>query len=125
MKAQYGAEAGTSEEAKKKLEPQDRYYIIWVAGLPAYLQPRDEVAKKALLTATTLTIKDKPPITAVEVQYPPAGRGRTADAHFLFPKMTPITEADKEVEFATKFGKTGVKAKFTLKAMMVNGKLGL
>ena len=32
---------------------------------------------------------------------------------------------DKEVEFATMFGKTAVKAKFNLKNMAINGKLGL
>jgi hypothetical protein len=106
------------------------YYLIWVANLPGNLRPRDNDAKKALLSVTTLTVKGKDPVAAVEVQYPPpaqGGRGvrNTADAHFVFPRTLAITPEDKEVEFATKFGKTAVKTKFNLKNMEINGKLGL
>jgi hypothetical protein len=82
-----------------------------------------------LLALTTLTVKGKDPIVATDVIFPPpdAGRGAraAADAHFLFPRKVAFSADDKEVEFETKFGKTVVKTKFTLKNMVVNGKLEL
>jgi hypothetical protein len=146
VKAKYGAEAATNAEAQKQLQPDEMFYVIWVAGLPGNQRPRDDAAKQTILQATTLSAKDKT-IMASDVIFPapPAaagarggggrgggrgggGRGgfaATTDAHFLFPRKTPFTADDKEVEFATKFGKKVVKTKFTLKAMVVNGKLGL
>jgi len=122
VKAQYGAEAGTSPEAQKRLQPEEMYYVIWVSGLPPNLRPRDDDSKKALLMVTTLGAKEKE-IPASDVQF--SGQGRNIEFYFLFPRMTAFTPDDKEVEFATKFGKTSVKAKFNLKNMVVNGKLGL
>jgi hypothetical protein len=128
-KAKYGAEAGTSADAKKMLEPDDKYYVIWVSGLPGSARPRDEEAKKELLSHTTLAAKDKDAIVAEDVVFPAPQQGgfgpRPTDAHFLFPRKTAFTPADKEVEFATRFGKAKVQAKFALKNMVVNGKLGL
>ena len=66
------------------------------------------------------------PIVAEDVVYVEGdGGSRTADTHFLFPRKAPLTADDKEVEFATKFGKSAVKTKFNLKNMVVNGKLEL
>lgn len=123
VKAKYGAEAATNADAQKQLQPQDEYYVIWVAGLPGNVRPRDEDAKKALLAVTTLSAKDKDAITATDVVF--NAPARTADAHFLFPRKAAFSADDKEVDFATKFGKNAVKTKFNLKAMVVNGKLGL
>ena len=47
------------------------------------------------------------------------------EARFLFQRDFVLTADDKEVEFATIFGKAAVKAKFNLKNMAINGKLGL
>jgi hypothetical protein len=128
VKKQFGAEAATNPEAQKKLQPQADLYVIWVSGLPGGVRPRDDEAKKALLKLTTLSAKDKDSIVAADVIFPAAAQGRgarTTDAHFLFPRKVAFSADDKEVEFATRFGKNVVKTKFTLKAMMVNGKLGL
>ena len=126
VRAQYGAEAGSSPEAKKRLEEQQMFYIIWIGGLPRSVEPRTEDAKKSLLAETTLTVKGKEPVVAADVVFPAPGSGsRNSDAHFLFPRKAAFSLDDKEVDFATKFGKTSVKAKFTLKNMVVNGKLGL
>ncbi len=126
VKAKYGAEAATNAEAQKQLEPLE-YYVIWIAGLPGGVRPRDDDAKKALLAVTTLSAKDKDAIVATEVVFDPQNgkEARTTGAHFLFPRKVAFSADDKEVDFATKFGKTAVKTKFTLKAMVVNGKLGL
>ena len=45
------------------------------------------------------------------------------EALFLFPRDFVLTTDNKEVEFATSFGKTAVKAKFNLKNMAINGRL--
>lgn len=128
-KAKYGSEAGTSADAKKMLEPDDKFYVIWVSGLPGSSRPTDEESKKELLAHTTLAAKDKDAIVAEDVVFPPPeGRGlgpRVTDAHFLFPRKLAFAPEDKEVEFATKFGKTKIQTKFDLKKMVVNGKLGL
>lgn len=125
-KAKYGAEAGTSADAKKMLEPDPMFYVIWVAGLPLAARPRDPETKKELLAHTTLAAKDKDAIVAEDVVFPEPKPGqRTTDAHFLFPRKLTFAPEDKEVEFATRFGKSKVQAKFTLKNMVVNGKLGL
>jgi hypothetical protein len=122
-KSKYGAEAGTSPDAKKMLEPEPKYYVIWVAGLPANLRPRDAAAKEEMMKQSTLNPKDKNSTAAVDIQF--GGQGRATDFFFLFPKTMALTTDDKEVEFATKFGKTVVKTKFRLKDMEINGKLDL
>ena len=125
VKAQYGDKAGSSPEAQKRLEPNAEYYIIAVGNLPASQKLRDAEVRKALLGMTTLTVNGKDhPIAAKDVVYVEAGDG-TIEARFLFPRDFVLTADDKEVEFATMFGKAAVKAKFNLKNMAINGKLGL
>jgi hypothetical protein len=122
-KAKYKEEAGTSPDAKKMLEPEPKYYVIWVNNLPANLRPKDDAAKQEMLKQSTLSPKDKNATAAADIQY--AGQGRSTDFFFLFPKTMALTTDDKEVDFATKFGKTVIKAKFKLKDMEINGKLDL
>jgi hypothetical protein len=125
VKAQYGDKAGSSPEAQKRLEPNGAYYIIAVGNLPVSQKPRDAEARKALLGMTTLTANGKDhPIAAKDVVTVEAGEG-TIEVRFLFPRDFVLTADDKEVEFATMFGKAAVKAKFNLKSMVINGKLGL
>jgi hypothetical protein len=125
VKAQYGDRAGSSPEAQKRLEPNAAYYIIAVGNLPASQKLRDADARRALLTMTTLTANGKDhPIEAKDVVYVEATDG-TIEARFLFPRDFVLTADDKEVEFATMFGKAAVKAKFNLNNMAINSKLGL
>jgi len=122
---QYGDKAGTSPEAQKRLEPNAAYYIVAVGNLPVSQKPRDAEVRKALLGMTTLTVNGKDhPIAAKDVVTVEAGEGMI-EARFLFPPDFVLTADDKEVEFATMFGKAAVKAKFNLKNMAINGKLGL
>ena len=125
VKLQYGDKAGSSPEAKKRLEPSAEYYIIAVGNLPVSQKPRDAGVRKTLLGMTTLTVNGKDhPIAAKDVVYVEAGEGMI-EARFLFPRDFVLTAEDKEVEFATMLGKAAVKAKFNLKNMAMNGKLGL
>ena len=125
VKLQYGDKAGSSPEAQKRLEPDAAYYIIAVGNLPVSQKPRDAEARKALLGMTILTVNSKNhPVAAKDVVTVDAGGG-TMEARFLFPRDLVLTAGDKEVEFATMFGKAAVKAKFNLKDMAIQGKLGL
>jgi len=123
VKRQYGAEAGTSPEAKAKLEHVDQVYVLTMLGMPGFTLPAAQGDQKAaLLDLTTVTVSGKPPLKAVDVQVSPAGRG-SGNVSFLFPKTTTFTADDKEMEFFTKFDKTTIKKKFKLKDMVFNGKV--
>jgi hypothetical protein len=125
VKLQYGDQAGTSAEAQKRLEPDAAYYVVAVGGLPVSQKPRDAEARKVLLGVTTLAVNGRDhPIGAKDVVTVEAGVGMI-EARFLFPRDFVIAAGDREVEFATMFGKTAVKAKFNLKNMAIKGNLGL
>ncbi len=124
MKAKYGAEAGTSPDGKQFIERQEQFYVIGVSGLPNYMRAANDQAKQALMKISTLSVKDKEPIPAAEIQFD-MPRGTNVDAYFLFPRTKAFTLDDKEVEFATKFGSASVKTKFRFKDMAINGKLDL
>lgn len=120
----YGRERAASDEAKQFLGQEVPGYVVAVIGLPAQMarMPQDRLAEVAK-TSTALKLKDKDPIGATGVQAKP--REKFADIYFQFPKTSPITLEDKEVEFVTKIGRTEIKRKFKLKDMMVGDKLAL
>lgn len=128
VKVEYREKAGSSPEAKKRLEADSGHYIIAVACLPAGQQPRDDDERSTMLRQTTLTIPGKDhPILATAMVFV-AGAGDQAglgEARFLFPRDFTLTVDDKEAGFATKFGKAAVKAKFDLRRMVLDGRLGL
>jgi len=122
IKRQYGTEAGTSPEAKAKLDRVEQVYVLTMIGMPGFtLAAAQGDRKAALLDATMISVPGKPPVKAVDVQVS-GGRGN-GNVSFLFPKTTAFTVEDKEMEFATKFDKTAVKHKFKLKDMVFNGKV--
>ena len=121
-KRRFGAEAGTSPDAKAILDRVDQVYVLTLIGMPGYaLGAAQGDRKAALLESTTLTAFGKPPLKAADVQVN-GGRG-TATVSFLFPKTTTFTAEDKDMEFVSKFGVTSVKHKFKLKDMVFNGKV--
>ncbi len=123
VKRQYGAEAGTSPEAKTKLDRVEQVYVLTLLGMPGYTLTAAQGDRKAgLLDLTELTATGKPPLKPIDVQVSGGGRG-AANMSFVFPKTTAFTIEDKEVEFYTKFDKTPIKHKFKLKDMVFNGKL--
>lgn len=120
-KHQFGAEAATSPDAKKMLQPQTMVYVIWIDGIPGNLRPQGS-AKEEVVKATTLGNKEKM-LTANDLQF--SGQGRNIEFYYVFPRDKMFTPEDKEIEFVTKIGKTAIKAKFKLKDMEVDGKLDL
>jgi hypothetical protein len=123
VKAKYGAEAGTSPEAQKLLAREEQYYVLSVSGLPAYLLPKDEQAKQAMAAASTLNVKNKDAVAAADVEF--QKDGGNVDAYFLFPRKSPFSLEDKEIEFVSKLGPVTLKHKFKLKDMVFKGKLEL
>ena len=122
MKRKFGSEAGNSPDAKSFIERKDEVYALTLAGVPGNLaRVAQGENKAALLALTTLEVKGKEPIKAIDVQV--AVSGRAANLSFLFPRTTTFTAEDKELDFATKFDKTVVKHKFKLKDMVFNGKV--
>ena len=122
VKRQYGAEAGTSPEAKAKLERPDQFYVLTLGGMPgSMLGAAQGDRKAALLDTAMITVNGKPPLKAVDVQAT-GGRG-PATVSFLFPRTTTFTVEDKEMEFSSKFDKVVIKKKFKLKDMVFNGKV--
>lgn len=122
-KAKFGAEAGTSADAKKMIEEEQNFYAIMVTGLPARAIRANDKMKESLLKGTELIVKGKDPIQASDVQK--GGNEQTTMLLFLFPKTTPLTVEDKDVEFSTRLGPIVIRQKFHLKDMVFNGKLDL
>ena len=120
MKRQYGAEVGTSADAKKSLERVEQSYVLYVATTPAAARGLAR-AKDALMAATALNIKGKEAIHPQDIQF---GENPAAtEVYMVFPRTTAIGVDDKEVEFVTRLGGMNVKYKFKLKDMVYNGKL--
>jgi hypothetical protein len=122
-KEKFGKEAGTSPEAKKLIEEDQKYYAILLTGLPGRAIGNGEKLKAMLLKTSSLSVKGKDPIAPSDVQ---AGTSEQKTlVLFLFPKTTAFDLDDKDVEFSTQLGPLNVKQKFHLKDMVFNGKLEL
>jgi hypothetical protein len=121
VRRKYGSEAATSPEAKKFLD-ENSVYLIAVSGIPATVG-RAPQAKTAIQEQSTLSVKGKAAVQATDIVLGPLGK--QVDAFFVFPKTTPFTLDDKEVEFSTRLGPVTVKYKFRLKDMLYNGTLEL
>lgn len=119
-KQKYGSEVATSEAAQKLATREDNVYILSVGPLPAI---GGEQVKTALMEGTVLNVKGKTALKPVQVEVMGAGRGGMYV--FAFPKTTPLTAEDGEIEFVAKVAGSPVKCKFDLKKMVVNGKLDM
>ncbi|HTS77075.1 MAG TPA: hypothetical protein VMG40_12770 [Bryobacteraceae bacterium] len=124
VKEKYGSEAGTSEAAKKALDTPLDHYIIAVGGLPGSAVAGDaDALKQSVLPHTSLSVKGKPALKPDDLAVQKSGR--VFELLLAFPKTTPITEADREVEFTAKIGGFSIRQKFRLKDMALGGKLDL
>jgi len=118
-KQKFGAEAGTSPEAKKVIEEPQKTLRDRSGRTPRPHGPRRRGDEGS----------------AVEEYFAQHQRqgahrpgGSPIQRHcgdFHVPETVAIDLDDKEVEFSTKLGQTMVKAKFKLKDMVFNGKLDL
>jgi hypothetical protein len=124
VRMRFGPAAETSADAKQMLEREDPGYVIVLSGpLRPFLRGNGEALKKAIMDISSLSVKGKDPIKPMEVQM--GGTARAIEIVLIFPKTTPLTLDDKEVEFSTKLADLPLKSKFRLKDMAFNGKLDL
>lgn len=120
VRLKFGAEAATSPDAKQILEREEPDYEIVLSGpLKSLLRGDLETLKKAITENSFLSVKGKDPVKPSAVQMSQMSN----DMIFRFPRSTPFTADDKEVEFSTRFGDTTLRYKFRLKDMVYNGKL--
>lgn len=122
VRLKFGAEAEKSDEAKKLLTQEDRPYEIVLSGpLGGFLHGKPDETAKVLSEVTFLSSSrtDAMKPSQISVGKP----GPSMDVLFVFPRTTPFTVDDKEVEFSTKLGTSQLKYKFKLKDMVFNGKL--
>lgn len=122
-KQRFGDQVGTSADAKKLVEEEQKTYAILVSGLSGRALRGSDKMKESLLQSTSLIVKGKDPIQATDVQT--GGNEQRAVVLFLFPRTAGLSLDDKEVEFSTKLGQISLKQKFHLKDMVFNGKLEL
>jgi len=129
MRAKYGKEAATASAAKKLLDQDPKVYVISVTGIPGSLVTLGgtETAKHSIQDQATLTARGKPALhpDAVEFFHSGDNGGESVDVLLAFPKTSPFTLADQEIEFASRIGTVDVKYRFRLKDMVVHGKLEL
>ena len=118
----FGKEAGTSPEAAKLLQPEQKRYVVGISGLPPQLVMRMKPAE--LKSRATLKLKGKDPIQAIDVLADRSERG--ADLYLIFSRTdNPITIEDDNVEVILKLASVEVKRRFRLKDMVFEGKLEL
>lgn len=118
----FGKEAGTSPEAAKLLQPEEKRYVVGIAGLPPQLVMRMKPAE--LKSRATLKLKGKDAIQALDVLADKGERG--ANLYLIFSRPdNPITLEDGDVEVVLKLASVEIKRRFRLKDMVFEGKLEL
>jgi hypothetical protein len=114
-----GLGARVSPDDQQILDRDEDLYVVSMSGLPV----RFASAVNAMPVETFLRRDGKPPIPVLEVG--DQQTEREVIVLFTFPKDDAIRVDDREVEFVTKVGQFEVKKKFSLKDMVVRGKLEL
>ena len=123
MRAHYGPQVKSVEEAQKMLNTKLSHYAVSLIGFPARMAQQDPSRLAALASNAVLKRKKQDPIVAESVAVRP---GDPPDGLvFYFPRRDPITLEDKEVEFQLEFGRLKIKRKFKLKKMVYDGNLEL
>jgi hypothetical protein len=124
VRLKYGAEGVSSADAKEVLDRTETTYVITLTGpLGAVLKGTPDNLKAGLMDVTTLSAHGKAPIKPTELQVNMSPKGQ--EVIFAFPRTTPFTVDDKEIDLTTKLGVLPVKYKFKPKEMVFNGKLEL
>ncbi len=122
VRLKYHAEAGKSDDAQKYLAKEQPTYELVLSGpMQPFLRGKPDDIAKNLGDVTFLSTKEKGAVKPISIE---VGKpGPSMDILIAFPRQTPYTVDDKEVEFSTKLGAATVKIKFRLKDMVYNGKL--
>ena len=125
MLGKYGDNVASSPEAQKFLTDEPGIYVVAISGLAGSIVSAGggDQARRSIAEKSTLTVKGKPPLHPIDVDF--LAVGSTVDVLIGFPRSTRITLEDQEVELASEIGRSTVRYKFKLKDMVVRGKLEL
>lgn len=123
VRGKFGAEAASSEEAKKFLEKDEPYYVIAIIGAPR-MGGSDQLTGM-IKASTTLRRKGKDPISPEKVEVLNGDSGAGPTMFLMFPKTDPIVLDDKDVELSMKLQMVEVRQRFRLKDMVIGDKLAL
>jgi hypothetical protein len=125
MLGKYGDNVAVSAEAQKFLADEPSIYVVAISGLAGSIVSAGggDQAKQSIAENSTLTVKGKPPLHPIAVDF--LAVGSTVDVLIGFPRSTRITLEDQDVELASEIGRATVRYKFKLKDMVVRGKLEL
>src|SRR5665213_2053756 len=119
VRLRYGAEAATSSDAKAILDQAEPAYVVILSGpLQSLLRGNPEDLKTALMNATFLTAKGKSDLKPADVKIDKTSK--TEQVIFSFPRTTPYTIEDREIDLNTKLGALPIKYKFHPKDMVFN-----
>jgi hypothetical protein len=118
----FGKEASTAPDAAKLLQPEQKRYVVGIAGIPPQLVMRGKPAE--FKSKAFLNVKGRDPVQAVDVLSDRDERGANLYLVFSRPE-NPITLENGDVEVLLKLGTTDIKRKFRLKDMVFDGKLEL
>lgn len=118
----FGAEAGSSEEARKLLGRNEPNYVVGFIGVPAQLVRGGPEQLKPL---ATLRLKDQDPVAAANIT---GERDRNLVNLYVFfargEAASPLIKLeDGEVEVRLKLPTIEIRRKFRLKEMVYDGKL--
>ena len=123
VKAQYGEEAGTAEEAQEFINRTETHYVVGVSGFPSRMAQMGQRDPDRLKQESFLKRKGKENIFPEDFQM--RGGEEEAEVFLMFPRTDAITLDDKDVELQLKMGQITIKRKFKLKDMVYNDKLEL
>jgi hypothetical protein len=125
MLGRYGDNVAISPEAQKFLTHEPGIYVVAISGLEGSIVSAGggDQAKQSIAEKSTLTVRGKPPLRPIAVDFLPVGS--TVDVLIAFPRSARIALEDQEVEVASEIGRATVRYKFKLKDMVLRGKLEL
>lgn len=118
---QLQAEKITPEQAEQFVSRATDRYVVMLTGVP--MGAMIGATPEAVKAATLLKAGDGKQVSVEDVRM---SQGRMPELFFVFPRAAlPLDLASKSVEFVTKLGRLEIKKKFSLKEMLVDGKLEL
>ncbi len=125
VRLRFGRQTAPSGDAAQLLAREEEGYFLTVRNLPRKLSGVDPAQlREALLKMAILNRKGGESIRPSDVQTAKTEDGAVIVV-FVFPRSTPITLEDKNVEFVLRLGSTEFKCKFDLRDMVLDGKLQL
>ena len=109
-----------SEEQLAFLERREEQHMVVLSGIPPYIASTFDTIEGAR-EQIYLKRKNKDNVFPEEMRV----EARAGEVHLLFSRSAGITEADKDVELVVEVDGFEFKKKFSLKNMVVHGKLEL